>query len=142
MDTLSDMLKAFHVQSAVFFHAKLTAPWYFDSPQACSLPGPFQSSCSRLLAYHFVVEGACTVQPAGSPPIVLRAGDVIFLPHGDSHGMGSSHLAEPGAMLNIDDLLRNRAAMSTQSGGATTHLICGYLACYASVWKSVLAELP
>jgi AraC-like DNA-binding protein len=41
---------------------------------------------------HFVLEGGCWLEVAAQPPLQLRTGDVVMLPHGGGHRL----LSEPG----------------------------------------------
>jgi AraC-like DNA-binding protein len=48
-------------------------------------PWAFCVSETIRTAFHVVLEGACWLCPAGSPPLRLEPGDLVLLPHGARH---------------------------------------------------------
>lgn len=143
MDALSEVLKVVQLNGAVFFNAKFTAPWSFAAPDAASGARQLRLGSSRLLVYHFLVEGACTVQLEGMAPVQLKAGDVILFPQGDAHTMGSSLWADPASLLNVQQMVLEKSGqLEMGGGGALTHFICGYLACDPILCRPVLEALP
>jgi AraC-like DNA-binding protein len=72
----------------------------------------------------------------------LRAGDIVVFPHGDAHTMASSSEVQPQP-LDTQAILREHATLlQFGGGGATTRLICGYMACDPRLFQPVLAALP
>jgi AraC-like DNA-binding protein len=143
MDALSEVLKVLQFNSAIFFNARFTAPWCFASPEAEAVARQVNAGSERLLFYHFFVDGSCTVKLAGMPALHLQAGDIILFPHGDAHTMASSGMDEPGPLLDVRALLRERPdELQLGGGGAPTRVICGYLSCDPILCRPVLATLP
>jgi len=143
MDALSEVLKVVRLGSAVFFHARFTAPWCFQTPEAESVMQTLHPGAERLLIYHFVTEGSCRVAMAGSPPIDLRAGDIVVFPHGDAHRMASDMVVAPGPPVDITSLLRRKPRMLRYGGGGdATRFICGYLECDPRLCRPILNALP
>jgi AraC-like DNA-binding protein len=143
MDALSDILRAVNLQGAVFFHARFTAPWRFESPHASTLAQALDPKAGHLILYHYVSEGECTMLFEGLPPIRLKAGDVILIPHGDAHTMASSASAPTSARMDVQTILRQRPhVLEHGGGGAAGRLICGYLACDPRLLRPVLDALP
>ena len=143
MDALSEVLRVLHFNSAIFFKARFTAPWCLASPQAEAVAAQVDAGSQRLLFYHYFADGSCTVQLDGLPPLHLQAGDIILFPHGDAHTMASTGVAEPGPMLDVQTLLRDRPdELRLGGGGAPTRIVCGYLSCDPILCRPVLAALP
>jgi len=143
MDALSEVLRVLHFNSAIFFKARFTAPWCLASPQAEAVAAQVDAGSQRLLFYHYFADGSCTVQLDGLPPLHVQAGDIILFPHGDAHTMASTGVAEPGPMLDVQTLLRDRPdELRLGGGGAPTRIVCGYLSCDPILCRPVLAALP
>ncbi len=90
MDPLSDVLRDLHLESTVFCVFELRAPW------------GVQKMAHEGAPFHIVTEGRCWVQFELERPIELRTGDLVVIPHGDSHQLLSAPDApsEPiGAVL-------------------------------------------
>jgi len=90
---------------------------------------PYMPVPSRLLAYHFIVEGALVLQVDGASPRSAEAGQLLVLPRNDRHLLGSdpgvapadSHaLIEPGSE-------GEPARIHYGGGGPRTRILCGYL---------------
>ncbi len=143
MDALSEVLKVLHFNSAIFFKARFSAPWCYVSPQAETVARQVNAGSERLLFYHLFVDGSCTVKLDGLPPLSLQAGDIILFPHGDAHSMASTGSDEPGPLLDVRGLLRERPdELHMGGGGEPTRFICGYLSCDPILCRPVLAALP
>jgi AraC-like DNA-binding protein len=143
MDALSEILRVVNLRGAVFFHARCTAPWSVKSPVASTLAQALDSKGAHLVLYHYMVEGRCLVEFDGLAPVELIAGDVILIPHGDSHTMGSSLRGMPDAPVRMDDVLRQRPRnIDLGGGGETARFVCGYMACDPTLFRPVLDALP
>jgi AraC-like DNA-binding protein len=130
MDPLLDLLREMHLTGGVFLDAEFTAPWSVMSrvdAEDCSayLPRP-----SHVIAYHYVTEGRCLLEPKGQPAVEVRAGEIVLLPRNDPHRLGSAlnvpavdagHLIEPAADGGL-------ARIVYGGGGERTRLLCGFLA--------------
>ena len=87
MDALSDVLRAVRLSGAFFFDVHGCAPWVAETPLGKTVidamfPG---SGADHLICYHAIMEGSCWAVLEGEEPIKLVAGDIIVLPHGDTH---------------------------------------------------------
>ena len=143
MDALSEILRVVNLQGAVFFHAHCTAPWRVKSPDASTLGRALDRDVGHLILYHFIAEGECTVRFDGMPPIKLRAGDVILIPHGDSHTMASAENGASGAAMSMESILRERPrTLELGGGGEASRFVCGYMACDPRLCRPILDALP
>jgi AraC-like DNA-binding protein len=143
MDALSEILRVVNLQGAVFFHARCTAPWLVRSPNASTLAKALSSNPGHLVLYHFVAEGRCSVSFDGMQPIELVAGDVILIPHGDSHSMSSTDLGDPASSLSMDNVLRDLPqVLDIGGGGEAARFVCGFMACDPVLFRPILDALP
>ncbi len=77
MDPLSEFLSDFHTNAVVTGHFTLHEPWGIDKEAVNGVP--FR-----------ICEGApYYLQPEGLEPVWVEPGDVVLLPHGTRHRMGS-----------------------------------------------------
>src|SRR5215471_16775345 len=129
VDALSDVLRVIRLSGGVFLEANLTAPWCFKgriSPEDCKA---FQVAPSLVIATHFVVSGQMLVRVNEDEPIVVRAGELVLLPHNDVHAFGSDLGVKP--FSQPDEVKAKSAGSFTRielgGGGEATQLLCGYL---------------
>lgn len=143
MDALSEILRVVNLRGAVFFHAHCTAPWHVKSPNASTLARALSPSAGHLILYHYVAEGRCTVEFDGMPSMGLSAGDVILVPHGDSHAMSSAGRGDPASVLSMETVLRDRPQMlDIGGGGEAARFVCGFMACDPMLFRPILDALP
>jgi AraC-like DNA-binding protein len=92
---------------------------------------------------HTVLEGRCWIQPEGGEAVSLQAGDVVALPHGDAHIIGSGLQYAP---VNIGDAVRVKVPelkpMRYGGDGDRTRLVCGWFAYDRDVPNPLVAVLP
>lgn len=143
MDALSETLRVVQLVGAIFLQGRFTAPWCYQSPCADSAAPLLEPGAERVVIFHMVTEGECFVELEGQPPMHLTAGDVIVFSRGDMHRMSSTPGLAPAPGTPLNDLLRRRPRqLNFGGGGATTRLLCGYLACDARLARLLLAGLP
>jgi AraC-like DNA-binding protein len=143
MDALSETLRVVRLVGAIFINARFTAPWCYQSPRADSVAPILEPGAERVVIFHLITEGDCYVELAGEPPVLLSAGDAIIFPQGDAHRMTSQPGLPPATGGRLEEVLSRRPRqLSYGGGGATTRLVCGYLACDARLAGLLLAGLP
>ena len=86
MDLLSDVIATMRVGRAKFTRTRHAGPWG-------NRFGPYPGA-----GFHIVLEGRCWLVPPSGPPLVLTAGDVVFLPHGAQHGIASAPASSPAVL--------------------------------------------
>jgi AraC-like DNA-binding protein len=143
MDAFSATLRVVRLVGAIFINARFTAPWCYQSQRADSIAATLEPGAERVIIYHLVTEGECFVEMAGEPPLRLTAGDVVVFPQGDAHRMTSAPGLEPASGSNLATVLARRPRqLNYGGGGASTRLICGYMACDQRLADLLLAGLP
>jgi AraC family transcriptional regulator, alkane utilization regulator len=145
MDALSDVLRLVRLTGAVFVNAELSAPWAIQSPPSRVLADALIPDAQHLIEYHLLIEGGCFIQVAGEPPLQLAQGDLVMVPQGDAHRMGSD-LVTPAQPVSADEFrLPAPGAIATPShngGGEFTRLVCGYLAIDRRLCAALIDALP
>jgi AraC family transcriptional activator of mtrCDE len=92
-------------------------------------------------AFHIVTKGRCAVERQGSVPVLLEAGDVLLLPHGDGHvvyGGGGRHSFRE-ISYTYRDYIRIK---QTEGTDIDTELVCGRLHLEGSGQNLILKALP
>jgi AraC-like DNA-binding protein len=143
MDALSQTLRVVRLVGAIFINAKFTAPWSYQSPHAATAAPLLEPGAERVVIFHLITEGECYVELANEPPVHLRGGDVVVFPQGDAHVMSSAAGVPPARGARLDQVLARRPRQLIYGGGgATTRLVCGYLACDLRLAQMLFAGLP
>ena len=149
MDALSDLLRVVQLTGAVYLDAAFTAPWCAIGEPDSSLCAAYLPPSERVVSFHLVTEGSCWAMlphDRGSA-IQVNAGDVIVVPQGESHVLGSSTDQKPVSMA---PLLANEVetrpgevmTIAYGGGGAVTRMVCGFLATQDIRRNPLLAALP
>ena len=142
MDALSQTLRVVRLVGAIFLHGRFTAPWCYQSPHADAAAPHLEPSAERVVIFHLITEGECWVELGDAPPMRLVAGDAVLFPQGDAHRMGSQPGLTPASGARLHEVLARRPRLLAYGGGgATTKLVCGYLACDARLARLLLAGL-
>jgi AraC-like DNA-binding protein len=143
MDALSETLRVVRLVGAIFINARFTAPWSYQSPRADTAAPLLEPGAERVVIFHLITEGSCFVELDGQAPLHLAAGDVVVFPQGDAHRMCSEPGIAPATGARLDVVLSRRPrTLAYGGGGATTRLVCGYLACDARLAGMLLSGLP
>jgi AraC-like DNA-binding protein len=144
LDALSDVLRVVRLNAAVFLDAELTAPWCVGEPSGVEVCIEQMPRAQHVVIYHMVTEGSVHIGIPGHEPRFAEAGDLIVIPSGEPHALGSdlSLPQAPGQRLIVDRGPDEVGQVRHGGGGAVTRMICGYLACDSSLFSAVLAPLP
>ena len=90
--------------------------------------------------FHMVTRGACVVERPGLGPQRLEAGDILLLPHGDSHAVRSRM---GGAVGRISTEVRNGVRQrATVDAEVDTELLCGRFLFETTDENPLIAVLP
>lgn len=143
MDVLSDALRVIRLKGSLFLNAEFREPWCVAVPGGAELASELSQGREHLAICHLVVEGCCWAQLPGAEPVRLEAGDVVVLPHGDAHLVGSGLHHAPVA-------IRDRVVVKTPDfsqiryggQGAETVIVCGWFAYDRDVASPAISALP
>lgn len=143
MDALSETLRVVRLTGAIFINGRFTAPWCYQSPRADAAARLLEPSAERIVIFHLITEGECYVEIENEPPVHLTAGDVVVFPQGHAHRMTTEPGLSPARGAPLEKVLTRRPRqLMYGGGGATTRLVCGYMACDARLARMLLAGLP
>ncbi len=132
-DSLADLLQAVHVASTLFCRAEMRGAWGFSV------------EARDMIAFHLVVSGRCCLEVPGVDGLRwIEQGDLVLLPHGDSHVMRDA----PGS--NVETLERLVAARPPDdrfqfrqgTTGPATTLICGGIALQGRPANPLIELMP
>jgi hypothetical protein len=148
MDALSDVLRAVRLTGAFFFDVHACEPWVAETPRGrdvveAMFPG---TGSDHLISYHLIMHGSCWVTLDGEQPIKLEAGDIVVLPHGDTHVLATEVGLRKTPEMSMyrmpkDGMLPTKISMGTH-GGEQAHFVCGFLACDSRPYNPLLGALP
>ncbi|CAL8479289.1 AraC family transcriptional regulator [Caballeronia sp. S22] len=149
MDAVSDVLSMVHLRGAVYLNATFTAPWCVIGRPVAALCAAYLPQCERVVSYHLITDGSCQAQLAGDPcsAIQLNAGELLVVPQGEMHLMGSSLDVTPAPVeLLLSHLIAiapgEVMTLSHGDGGTPTRMVCGFLACDDTLNNPLLSSLP
>lgn len=148
MDVLSEVLRAVRLTGAVFFDVNAATPWALASPHASEVRAKVMPESEHVIPFHLVMAGEAWLQTdaPGSVPVHVEAGDVILMPRGDAHQMGSAaaHRAEPnmGYYFRPTDQQLPFRVSEIGGEGAKARIVCGYFGCDATPFNPLLDALP
>ncbi|MBP0590915.1 AraC family transcriptional regulator [Paraburkholderia sp. LEh10] len=149
MDAVSDVLRVVRLGGAVYLHAELTAPWCLIGHADQGLCTAYLPRSDRVVSYHLITEGTCWAHlpDRTDPAIHVGAGELLVVPQGEAHIMGSALDLSPvpaGPLLEtqIETMPGEVMNLSYGGGGAPTRILCGFLACDDALSNPVLGSLP
>lgn len=129
MDALSDVLRVVDLTGGVFIDAEFTDPWWVAgqvAPESCR---PFMVQPSRVVGFHYVVEGGFDVEIEGQPACRVSAGEAVMFPGNDLHRFGTDRSRVPigmGELIQPGDSF-GVARVVHGGGGARTRVVCGFM---------------
>jgi AraC-like DNA-binding protein len=143
-DVLRDVLSKVRLLGAIFLRAEYTTPWAYESPPQEALAMLLGPRSERLVLFHLVAEGRCWIRVSSGAELEARAGEMIVLPYGEQHVMGSSLDVPP---VPISEILamppwETMPVIRHGGGGTSAQVVCGYLHCSDPIFDPVLGALP
>jgi AraC-like DNA-binding protein len=146
VDALSDVLRAVRLSGAIFFDIRASQPWVAETPAGSAIVARMFPGSEHLISYHVIVSGNCWVCVSGEPPMQLISGDIIVLPHGDTHVLASA----PDLRCTPDLTLYRRPEDGRlpfhiemgQSAEPPAQIVCGFLGCDRRPYNPLLEALP
>jgi AraC family transcriptional regulator, alkane utilization regulator len=133
MDALSEILRLAHFTADVTVDATAHEPWCVSVP----------SSAAFSRAY-LVVDGEAHLQASGIEETTLRTGDLVFLPGGEAHLLGSNLGVEARSLASIIRAPVAGEVLPSRLGGSgpPTRWIAFTFACERHLAASLLSALP
>ena len=147
MDVLSDVLRVIRLKGALFLNAAFHEPWCVSAPSGAALARTLspehEPDHEHMAICHLILDGRCWAQLPGGEPIALEAGDVVTLPQGDAHVLGSGTKQAPVNVSDaVDFAIPDLGGPRIGGDGAATVVVCGWFAYERHVASPVTAALP
>ena len=130
-DWLSQLLRMVPVSGQIDYRCFFGAPWRLDN-------GPFEPT---EIPYHIVLGGSAYLEdPSGGPAIKLVPGDILLMPHGDTHILRDASNAKPSPMR--ETVGNAFTVVENDGGGERLDMLCGRFVLSSAHEKLVRAHLP
>ncbi len=125
LDAALDQLR---LEGAIFFRSEFTDPFAIDSNPS-AIADAIHPGAERVLLFHIVASGRCSVTGADGVRHLAHEGDVIVLPYGDHHTLAGDSPAECVPILTLLEPppWPNIPVVEHGGSGTATSLVCGYL---------------
>lgn len=141
-DILSEMLRSVRLTGAVFFSARLTAPFGIVSPKRYDERMPM-AHLRHISVFHLVAEGDCVIETASGVRREVVAGDLLLLPFAGQHRFCKGDAQD---MVFDPSLIRQGPiegvwTVDHGGGGPETRLVCGFLES-AELFAPIFRSLP
>jgi AraC-like DNA-binding protein len=149
-DVLSELLSAVRLTGSVFFDVTARSPWVAEAPPSSKIAGNVTPGAQHAIEYHVITSGSCwisLVDDHAFEPVRLTEGDVVVIPHGDSHALSSAPgmRAEPQWELHRRPTDANALPFKLTTGSegpSEAHLVCGFFSCDVRPFNPLLDSLP
>jgi len=132
-DMLNEALSFLQARGTIFCRSELRAPWAFSVAKR------------EMPAFHAVTCGKGWLEIEGeNRRILLSAGDLVVLPHGDGHVLRDSTATPPTKLERVlsETELEDGIRLRMGGRGACTVLICGGFQLQGRSTHPILANLP
>jgi AraC-like DNA-binding protein len=141
---IDEALRMIRLSSAVFLRGEFTAPWALLSLGPEEYAAALCPGAERLILFHVVLEGRCTVRMETGEEASLGPGEAVVVPYCDQHRMGHPRLSQPVPFGRLVPPLpwRTPPVVRHGNGGEATRILCGYLNCQDLLFHPVLKALP
>ncbi len=139
-DVLSQVLRVVRLSGSVQFCFMSAGAWQTEDSAAMAEAGGGRG----IIPFHIAVAGQCWVR-AGERRAALAAGDVVALPHGDSHQLGAGDDGRQVLVLEALPPPPWREVPVLRFGGGRARqvqLLCGYVQCEAMAFAPLRQALP
>lgn len=141
---VASVLEQLRLSGAIFLRAEYSEPWSYQSLDGPTTAGILHPGAERVILFHVVAAGSCWVALEDGERHWARAGEVIVLPYGDQHSMGSAGDAErvPLGSILVPPPWTEFPIIRHGAGGTRTDVVCGYLTCDDPLFDPTLRALP
>ena len=133
MDALSEVLRLSRFAAQVTLDATAASPWCVSV-----------AASSSIARAHLVVEGQCELKLSGAEPIVLKTGEIAFIPNGEAHLIGNPLDAEakPLSALVKAPVAGEQIPARLGGGGSVTRWIVISSSCERHLAEPLVSALP
>jgi len=140
------VLRSVRLTGAFFFDVQAGEPWVAETPRGESIVGAMFPGSEHLISYHLILEGGCWICLEDEPALRLVTGDIVVLPHGDTHTLSSApglrRTPEMQMYRRPDDRHLPVSIAVGDDVGNGARFVCGFVACDARPYNPLLSALP
>jgi AraC-like DNA-binding protein len=156
LDPLSDVLRSVRLRGSVFFYVSCRDQWAAHAAASSEIAPAVMPGAEHVIEYHLLAKGEGWIGVDGEPPLRLRTGDIVMLPHGDAHVVSSAPGMQPpsgddwllpilGAPKPIPVTYRGSVVepgARLPAKEASTVIVCGFIACDLRPFNPLIDALP
>jgi AraC-like DNA-binding protein len=149
MDALSDVLRVVRLNGAIYLDGEFAAPWCVNGEADAALCASFLGDVERAVSFHFITAGSCWAYLSGERHSAIRidAGDIVVVPRGEMHILGSSVelTPDPSPPISAEHIASAPGEiikLTYGGGGEVTRMVCGFLGVENVLGNPLLAALP
>jgi AraC-like DNA-binding protein len=132
-DPLGEALHFLRMNGAFYCRSELTAPWGMTM---MPMPG--------YIWFHVVASGSFWLEAGDQEPMLLRAGDLGLVPHGEGHVLRSEPGVDAPGVLDLDrqEISDRYEILRHGGGGEPTTLVCGAVRFDHPAARNLVEVLP
>ncbi|MGH1373774.1 MAG: AraC family transcriptional regulator [Cellvibrionaceae bacterium] len=132
-DTLGEALYSLRLNGTVYASSELSAPWGMDMP-------PMEGK----MMFHIITQGGCWLRLANQSKVYLQPGELVLLPRGEGHKLGSDIDVgyDPFFDIPVTKISERFEFIRHGGGGEQTLLTCGVLSFDHVIGEKLIAQLP
>jgi AraC family transcriptional regulator, activator of mtrCDE len=135
MDILDDVLDTLDLKGSLYFRTDFSAPW--------ATTVPVLGAAAR---FHLVVQGQCTVTLPGCEPTTLHPGDLVLIPHGQTHILSDAPVESAPPLETVLEHCgydgNGVLVVGEGDKNANTQLVCGHFTFREKADHALLRTLP
>jgi len=133
MDALSEVLRLSRFGAHVTLDATASEPWCVSV-----------AASGSIARAHLVVEGRCELRLSGAAPVLLKAGDLAFIPQGEAHLVGQPLDADAKALSALvrTPVAGEQVPVRLGGDGPVTRWIVISASCERHLAEPLLSALP
>jgi len=142
VDVIDDIMRSLRITGSVLLREAYVSPWSIKIPNEKALGALLGCKSSvRVIAFHLVEYGHCTLQTDAGEPLTMQAGEIAICFGGLSHHV---YVGQKDDELDLGFLLRglNPKDPKTLRQPAATSLLCGAFMLHDTTLNPMLDALP
>ena len=140
---IDDTLRSLHISGSLLLRESYASPWAISIPDASSLGELLKvSGDSRVVAFHLVEFGHCTITAEHSDNIHIKAGEMVICFGGGSHQLIQG---TPGEVQPVEKLLAGGTNIQRPNADASSEgaaLLCGVFILQHTMLNPLYEGLP
>lgn len=144
LDALSEVFRSTRLSGGVFLRGEFTEPWCVTTAVNASDCTEHLGPTDHLVLYHYVVEGALTIDSDSLAPTTFLPGEAAIFPRNDRHRLSGRESANAVSALGVAQIPNpgDIVVIEHGGGGSRTRIVCGFLGGRGLANDPLLSSLP